>query len=315
MNLSKSRFLENTLLLLALIMRKTPVQRGKLRLLSIVPLDSLATKGYFEGHIFTTRNGIRWDASTLPDLIGTPLFWNGTYQDDVQMCFRLLLQEGDVVFDIGGHFGLMSIVADQLVGNSGQVIAFEPNPQSRQTLQYHLDLNKATNVTIEPVGLLDKVGTLDFYITEASANSTFVKTFANSRQYEKTVVNIDTLDGYVQRTGISPNFIKIDIEGAEYECLLGGEETIRSAKPIIMTEFNPNSQTNSILDERRALYLLKDYGYSFYLPKRSFWGNFGQGVDPFEVNGTLPTGIVPNILCVPDSATDKFEALSRKNNS
>jgi FkbM family methyltransferase len=289
------------MILLAQVMRKISFQRGKLHLLKFIPVRQLATKGYFNNHIFVTSNGIKWDASTLPDLITTPLFWCGTYQDDVQTCLKLCLQKGDVVFDIGAHFGLMSMVASRIIGDSGKVVAFEPNPQSRRILEEHLKLNQIHNATIEPIGLLDKTGELDFYATEASANSTFVKPFAESRQFYKIVAPVDTLDRYVKRSGLRPKLLKIDIEGSEYECLRGGQETCSSLKPIVLTEFNPISQRSTDMNERRVLHLLESFGYKFFLPKRSFWGTFGHGFDQISPDSTFPARRVPNVLCIHNS--------------
>ncbi len=180
---------------LAGVVRALPFERGKVRLTGWIPLDRLAQAGHFEGRVFRGVHGILWDASTLPDIMTRSMFWSGSYQDDVLACFRLAIRPGDVVFDIGAHYGLMTVFASKLAGGAGKVVAFEPSPRNRQVLLHHCQINNCRNVTVEGVGLLDKPGEFDFYMTTRNSwNSSFDASFAGLQSHDKITVSADTLD-------------------------------------------------------------------------------------------------------------------------
>jgi len=68
-------------------------------------------------------------------------------------------------------------------------------------------------------------------------------------------VDVITLDSL----HLAPDFIKIDIEGMEYHALLGGEQTIRTHKPIIIIEENGLNQRYGV-EDGETLDLLKSWG-------------------------------------------------------
>lgn len=60
------------------------------------------------------------------------------------------LKPGDVFFDVGAHYGWMSMVAARRTGRSGRVVAFEPSPSSVDFLRYHKQVNGLTQIEIVP---------------------------------------------------------------------------------------------------------------------------------------------------------------------
>src|SRR5574341_673203 len=74
--------------------------------------------------------------------------WLGSYEYDKQKRFVREIKKGDVVYDIGAHVGFYTLLASELVGPSGQVIAFEPLPRNLGYLHRHLALNSCKNVTV-----------------------------------------------------------------------------------------------------------------------------------------------------------------------
>jgi hypothetical protein len=135
-------YLGRAVLALAAGLRLLPFQRGKERLIRRIPVERLANSGCFRNRILRGSHGILWDGTTLPDIISRSMLWNGSYQDDVLACLKLATRPGDVVFDVGAHFGLMSIYASKLVGPDGKVVAFEPSPRNREVLVRHCRLNR-----------------------------------------------------------------------------------------------------------------------------------------------------------------------------
>jgi FkbM family methyltransferase len=289
--------------LVASVTRRIPTERGHGRLLrQIARLPAPVVAG--RRRTFSGQHGVRWTTDTFPDLMTTYMFWFGTYQEDVLSCMRRFLRKGDTFFDVGAHFGLMAITASRLVGPTGAVVAFEPNPHTAAVLRRHLKLNEVGNAVVEEVGLMDRPGDLDFYTSDdVSWNSTFSRQFAELYRYESTNVPVVTLDDYVGRTGTAPGFMKIDVEGSEYECLTGADRTLKDNRPIIVIEVNPISQERTGHNAHDILGLLSRYGYTFHVPRPSIWGRFnGRHFDTIRAGDdmrTVRSGQLFNALCLP----------------
>ena len=55
---------------------------------------------------------------------------------------------------------------------------------------------------------------------------------------KKEIVNVISLDSFVYKNKLKPNFIKMDIEGSEYDAFLGMKKTIKKYSPLLIFEFN-----------------------------------------------------------------------------
>ena len=49
--------------------------------------------------------------------------------------FSSCLVEGDTALDIGAHYGVYSVLMAALCGQTGRVVAFEPDPYAREVLE------------------------------------------------------------------------------------------------------------------------------------------------------------------------------------
>jgi FkbM family methyltransferase len=142
------------------------------------------------------------------------------------------IKRGDVVFDIGANVGQMTRLAAQRVGPTGTVVAFEPNAN----LHWPESLGNAPNVTLHRVALSDgeQDRTLHLDVTNKVASSFHQMYGAPSRD---TVVHCITLDGFCEKTGLAPSFIKMDCEQHEPFVFAGGWATIERFWPTIVLEF------------------------------------------------------------------------------
>ena len=79
----------------------------------------------------------------------------------------------------------------------------------------------------------------------------------------KQSVKSFTLDDYVQTKNITKiDFIKIDIEGGEYNALRGMREVLSKMKPILLLEISDFALKNANHSEEEILALLKENGYA-----------------------------------------------------
>jgi FkbM family methyltransferase len=151
-------------------------------------------------------------------------------------------KEGDIVVDIGAHMGRYTIPSAKSVGVSGKVIAVEAHPYNFGILQHNLKLNKLTNVSALNSAVYSKKANLKLYLPDEDLGYTMhhsVMTHYLSTKYNNEIerkyieVEADTLDNLLKSSGITTvNWIKIDVEGAEYEVLKGAREILSTNKPI-----------------------------------------------------------------------------------
>jgi FkbM family methyltransferase len=151
-------------------------------------------------------------------------------------------KEGDIVVDVGAHMGRYTIPSSKSVGASGKVIAVEAHPYNFKILQHNLRLNNLTNVSALNWAVYSKKAKLKLYLPDEDLGYTmhhslmtnYLSTKYNNEIERKYIeVEADTLDNLVKSRGITRvNWIKIDVEGAEYEVLKGATEILSANTSI-----------------------------------------------------------------------------------
>ena len=139
------------------------------------------------------------------------------------------IEAGDVVFDCGANLGLFSILAAY---RGAEVYAFEPISAARTELRRTLDMNPELKdlVHVVPAALSDSEGTAEFTVLDGTlVGSSMVL----QQQGRKETARLTTVDAFCAAEGISPDFIKADIEGAERQMMAGAVETLASSAPKI----------------------------------------------------------------------------------
>lgn len=154
-------------------------------------------------------------------------YWLGSYEYEKRRMFEEIIREGSVVFDIGAHVGFYTLLASELVGSSGKVFAFEPLPRNLRFLRSHLEINCITNVKVIEAAVLDVSGTTSF---EEGPNSSEGHIISTGSLEVRTV----SLDALVRSGEVPlPDFMKIDVEGAEMLVLSGATQVLESGQPTL----------------------------------------------------------------------------------
>ncbi|MFL6358544.1 MAG: FkbM family methyltransferase [Nitrososphaeraceae archaeon] len=157
------------------------------------------------------------------------------HEDEIIRQFNT--KQGDIVVDVGAHIGKYTIIASKRVGENGKVIAIEAHPGNYEILNRNIELNGLTNITTLNYAVYSKEAKIKLFLPDEKSNHTIYNTLIPTRAKdgEKFVeVNANTLDNLLQQNGISQevNWIKIDVEGAEFEVLKGAHDTISNSKNI-----------------------------------------------------------------------------------
>jgi len=192
-----------------------------------------------------------------PDTVN--LNWE-TVEVESYRVFADHIRPGDVVYDIGAHFGTYSIIAARMGGPTTRVIAYEPCDLTRRYLERHLRWNAAeSQVTVRPVCCGRTIGEATFYARLDRPEGT-----NGLLPYEaavKTTVSITTIDREVEELRLAPALIKIDVEGAELDVLLGGASALSIYRPRLLLSLHPQRLAQIGLDCDAVLGWLSAHGY------------------------------------------------------
>jgi FkbM family methyltransferase len=168
-----------------------PVARWRLRRHGTIDLAGRPIKG---GESGGTRN--EWWA-----LRARKRQWEQPVLD----AFAATIRPDDVVYDVGAWIGPYSLLASQLVGPTGRVVSFEPDPEARKQLEGNVALNAAGNVRVFPIALSDHNGTARLGGGDSEAR------VGTAGEVE---VQTMTLPDFIAKEG-PPDVVKVDIEGGE----------------------------------------------------------------------------------------------------
>lgn len=156
----------------------------------------------------------------------------GTYDPRTSAIIRRFVGAEDVVMDVGANVGALTLLM-ATVAPQGKVVAIEPGAVTCSRLRQNLVLNPPLKDTVEvlQIGLADQAGELFW---EEDPN---VQGNAGLLGATGEAVEVRTLDGVLQDLGIHRlDFLKIDVEGMEYEVLQGALASIQQYRPLIYYE-------------------------------------------------------------------------------
>jgi FkbM family methyltransferase len=170
--------------------------------------------------------------------------------------FRDHIRPGDTVIDVGANVGRYTLLAAELVGQSGHVHAFEPDPQSMYYLLAAVHGNGLTDrVTLWNLAASDRSANAQLYLDLKTARTTSLKADAycpDAHVRQPLVVGTARLEDFITQP---PQFLKIDVEGAELAVLAGASRLLRDYHPVVLVEVLPENLP-SVTD------LLSSLGYS-----------------------------------------------------
>lgn len=176
-------------------------------------------------------------------------YWLGSYELAKQKLFIETVTRGSVVYDIGGNVGFYTLLASDCVGPEGKVFVFEPIPRNLVYLEKHLQINHITNVKVFGVAVSDQCGTVRF----DEGNNSSVGHISQNGRLDVRSVSIDEL---VDQAAIAkPDFIKIDVEGAEFVALNGSRHVLTTYHPTLFLA------THGREVHQECLSLLTELGY------------------------------------------------------
>lgn len=179
------------------------------------------------------------ETGDYPPLI--EIYLQNSYDKDI-------IKNGMNVIDIGAHIGSYTILAAEKIGNTGKVIAIEPEPKNYSRLIENIKINNFQNVLPLKIALSDHKGPEKLYIGYLSGHHSLKQRplFHSKKNTPFTKVEVKTLDALLSEINFKKiDIIKIDTEGTEMPILRGAEKTLKNnpeAKIIVASYHYPDEK-------------------------------------------------------------------------
>ncbi len=219
-------------------------------------------------------NGKKMFVDLRDSAVATHLFVSKTWEPEETKLVSRLLEEGDVFVDVGANLGYFTLIASDAVGKTGRVFAFEPEPNNFSLLQKNVEVNKCANVCCERKAVSNANQPIELHLSSFNYGDHRIYSSHDDEGYNRgeerarTQVEGVTLDSYFP-SGTRIDFIKMDVQGAEYFALLGMERVLReNVDVVLMVEFWPHG--------------LREAGVE---PSAFLEKVVGPGLVPFRIDG------------------------------
>lgn len=183
------------------------------------------------------------------------------YDDREPGIYRLMrtyLEGGMTFVDVGAHIGYYSLIAWEIVGTTGTVVAFEADPLNAARTRENVDLNDAA-ITVEQLAVSDTEGQTQLFSGDRPTTHSIVESEADVTDSVETT----SLDAYFEDCE-PPDMVKIDVEGAEGKVLAGMDQVL-SAQPAIILELHPRQLQDTGYSTDDLLEKLQGMGYQLHL--------------------------------------------------
>jgi FkbM family methyltransferase len=223
--------------------------------------------------------------------------WCASYEPHVTHCLKSILRPGDTFVDVGAHIGYHSFYAAGVVGTTGRVFSFEPDPSVYARLKRNLE--PFPHAYAFHYAVWKHEAELLFERSSCAQESgwgslTTVRTLGTGEQIPIHAVSLDGWSREIDSSAVRA--IKIDAEGSELAVLKGATKLIEESRPVLLLEVNDvvlrqgGASGNLILSE------LRDLGYRIYeIRNRTL-----HRLEIFEDSSFA------DCLCLPEEGTERL---------
>jgi FkbM family methyltransferase len=195
-------------------------------------------------------------------------YFLGRYYDlDTQLVLKTILRPGDRFVDIGANIGMISLLAAQLVGPTGQVESFEPNPVPAAKFENTTRRNSVANIRLHRMALGEQPGTARLTVV---SEHTGCGTLAQIPEKDAGLISathevpVEVGDAVLAHSTARIALIKIDVEGYECHTLRGLSATLAKDRPPVVCELVPDHLKRAGSSAEELLGLMRSHGYKGY---------------------------------------------------
>lgn len=203
------------------------------------------------------------EISNPADIIERHILFQGYFEYRESVFIRRTLKPGGVFLDVGANIGWHSMLAAELVGDAGRILAFEPASLTYHRLRRNVEINDFSQVHTYPFGLSNREAVFSIYPCEeenSGANSLY------GAEHQAPIEQVTVKPGDQVLSDLQTGTIdlcKIDVEGAELDVLEGLAATFAARKiKAVMIELNPVSLARAGRSPEQLVSLLQHHGFS-----------------------------------------------------
>jgi FkbM family methyltransferase len=223
-----------------------------------------------------------------PTYSATRYIATGLYEKEVTSLVRQLVKKGMGVVDLGANIGYYTLLASRLVGDSGKVYAFEPDPTAHSYLLRNIEANGCRNVAAFRKAVSNKGGVMTLIRDPLGSESFLQDRGKNGLEVVETV----TMDRFFAKEGWPPiHLVKMDVEGSE-KAVLEEMRELRRKNPLvqIIMELNSAALQRAGTNREELASALEALGFHMgYVIEKD--------LKPFSVADSFPSGkITYNLL-------------------
>jgi FkbM family methyltransferase len=208
------------------------------------------------------RNGINYELD-ISDVMGWHVYFG--FKDVTRVKLYSLIGKSNTIFDVGANIGETTLNFAKIIGETGTVHSFEPDPINHTFIERNINLNNFKNILLFPLGFGDVEGTFKIHTfneRNKGMNRIIIDT-DNTKSYRE--IKITTIDSYVKDKNIQKiDLIKIDVEGFEFNVLRGATKTLTEFNPILFIELDNENLRDQKSNSKELITFLENKGYNIF---------------------------------------------------
>lgn len=161
------------------------------------------------------------------------------------------IKPGVTVFDIGANRGHISLLFAKAVGNEGKVLAFEPIDDFRDIFDNHMTANRIENTELVNGVLTNESGEVTFEFSNEHSTEGHIQGIGERPEDSESTlrkVMALTIDDFVSERNTTPDFLKVDVEGAARLVLEGAALTLEKDGPDVFIELHGPEEQQAVQD-------------------------------------------------------------------
>lgn len=208
--------------------------------------------------------GLRLTAATFERWLYLRLHRLGRMGREEHAALSRIVRPGMTVLDVGGNLGLYTLLISRLVGPTGRVVTFEPDPDLHALLQYNCTLNACTNVEAHNLALGRQRDRLVLRRMILNSGDNTLGAGGSGLFRREIATDVVALDEFLP--DLRPDLIKIDVQGWELEVLRGMERTLTACpRASIYLEYWPEGFRRAGYQCVDLIRFLRDRSYDIHL--------------------------------------------------
>ncbi len=224
-------------------------------------------RNYLHGHADISHVTVLGHKMYLDPLDSLNLGVNKIYEPYETQLVSKIVKLNNIVVDIGANIGYYTLIFAKLVGREGKVIAFEPESRNFQLLKKNVTINGYSDtVRLEQKAVSNRDGKQKLYLNQKNFGGHRINESSYCSQDSLQVIETISLDKYLASNNSNHiDFVKMDIEGAEYLALEGMHSILRQSHSLrLMVAFHPPFIREYGYAPEQVIEFLRNNGFRIY---------------------------------------------------